>query len=165
MKTCLHILLFLLIVISLAFCAAKEDMQTRFPQKIKSVYYQRGIVGRERTRSGTNFYIEFEEPLSKDIQLVKIYFQKQEAAFEQVNGTIFVAHLYSKNSIPDLILDSDSIKEYGNQAPIITKPKFSLKSSEALLEYKSNGKGHFFKIKNAKEKPMINYPSMIKPKK
>ena len=165
MKTYLHILFFLLIVISLAFCAAKEDLQTRFPQKIKSVYYQRGIGAQEQAGNGTNFYIEFYVPLSKDIQLAKIYFQNQEASFEQVNRTIFVAHLYSKNRIPDLILDSDSIKEYGNQAPIITKPKFALKPTDALLEYKSNGNARFFKVKNPKEKPMISDPSMIKPKK
>ena len=165
MKTCLHILFFLLVMICLAFCASKQAMQTIFPQKIKSVYFQSGIGGREKAGSGTNFYIEFYAPLSKDIQVVKIYFQNQEASFELVNETTFVAHLYSKNGISDLILDRDSTREYGNQAPVISKPKFALKLTEALLEYKSNGKVFFFKITNLKEKPMISNPSMIKPKK
>ncbi len=76
-----------------------------------------------------------------------------------------MAHLAPKHTNPDLILHKDSLKEYGNQAPIITKSKFVLKPTEALLEYKSNGKSYFFKINNPKEKPMIAYPSVIKPKK
>jgi hypothetical protein len=34
------------------------------------------------------FYIEFEAPLSQDIKLSKIYFQKQEANFEQTTESI-----------------------------------------------------------------------------
>ncbi len=79
MKTSLQIVFLLLIVISLVYCAPKEDMKTSFPQKIKSVYFQKWIDGKEPKEVGTAFYIEFEEPLSKDIQLVKIYFQNQEA--------------------------------------------------------------------------------------
>jgi hypothetical protein len=165
MKTSLQILFLLLIVISLVYCAPKEDMKTSFPQKIKSVYFQKWIDGREPKGSGTVFYIEFEVPLSKDIQLVKIYFQNQEANFEHSTKNTFVAHLAPKYSNPDLILHKDSLKEYGNQAPIITKSKFVLKPTEALLEYKSKGKSYFFKINNPKEKPMIAYPSVIKPKK
>jgi hypothetical protein len=158
MKISLQILFFLLIVISLVYCAPKEEMKTRFPQKIKSVYFQ-------SKGSGTIFYIELETPLSEDIQLVKIYFQNQEANFEQSTKNTFVAHLAPKYTNPDLILHKNSRKEYGNQAPIIAKPKFVLKPTEALLEYKSNGKSYFFKIDNPKEKPMIAYPSMIKRKK
>jgi hypothetical protein len=165
MKTSLQILFLLLIVISLVYCAPKEDLKTSLPQKIKSVYFQKWIGGKEPKESGTAFYIEFEAPLSKDIQLVKIFFQNQEANLEPVTKNIFVAHLALKYANPDLILHKDSLKEYGNQAPIIAKPKFDLKPTEALLEYKSNGKSYFFKINNPKEKPMIAPPSTIKPKK
>lgn len=155
MKTSLKIIFLLLIIVNLVYCAPKEEMKTSFPQKIKSVYFQKWIGGKEPKESGTAFYIEFETPLSKDIQLVKIYFQNQEAGFEPISKNIFVAHLPLKYSNTDLILHKDSRKEYGNQAPIITKPKFDLKPTEALLEYKSNGKSYFFKINNPKEKPMI----------
>ncbi|MFE3868345.1 hypothetical protein ACFX5E_09710 [Flavobacterium sp. LS2P90] len=165
MKTSLQIMFLLLIIVSLVYCAPKEDIKISFPQKIKSVYYQKWIDLKESKGSGTFFYIEFEAPLSKDIQLVKIYFQNQEANFEPVTKNTFVAHLAPNHTTPDLILHKDSRKEYGNQAPVITKPKFVLKATEALLEYKSNGKSYFFKINNPKEKPMITYPSTIKPKK
>ena len=165
MKTYLQIVFFLLIVISLVYCAPKEELKTSFPQKIKSVYFQKWIDSKESKGSGTDFYIEFETPLSQDIQLVKIYFQNQEANFESLTKNILVAHLAPKNSNPDLILHKDSRKEYGNQAPVIEKPKFVLEPTEALLEYKRNGKSYFFKINNPKEKSMIAYPSVIKPKK
>jgi hypothetical protein len=165
MKTSLQILFLLLIIVSLVYCAPKEDIKTSFPQKIKSVYFQKWIDEKEPKGSGTLFYIEFVAPLSKDIQLVKIYFQNQESNIEQSTKNIFVAHLASNHTNPDLILHKDSRKEYGNQSPIITKPKFVLKPTEALLEYKSRDKSYFFKINNPKEKPMIAYPSVIKPKK
>jgi hypothetical protein len=165
MKTYLQIVFFLLIIVSLVYCAPKENQKTKFPQKIKSVYFQKRVDTKEAKNSGTDFYIEFEEPLSKDIQLVKIYFQSQEANFEPITKNIFVAHLAYKRTNPDLILHKDSRKEYGNQAPIIAKPKFDLKPTEAVLEYKRSDKSYFFKINNAKEKPMIAPPSVIKPKK
>jgi hypothetical protein len=165
MKTYLQIVFFLLIIVSLVYCAPKENQKTKFPQKIKSVYFQKKVDIKEGKNSETDFYIEFEEPLSKDIQLVKIYFQNQEADLEPVTKNIFVAHLAHKLTNPDLILHKDSRKEYGNQAPIIVKPKFDLQPTEALLEYKSDGKSYFFKINNPKEKPMIAPPSVIKPKK
>lgn len=165
MKTSVQILFLLLIVIILGYCAPKEGIKTSFPQKIKSVYFQKWIEGKEPKGRVTLFYIEFEAPLSKDIQLQKIYFQNQEGNFEQATKNTFVAHLAPIHSNPDLILHKDSRKEYGNRAPIITKPKFVLKPTEAVLEYKSNGKSYFFKINNLKEKPMIAYPSVIKPKK
>lgn len=155
MKTSLQIVFLILIVISLLYCAPKEEMKTSFPQKIKSVYVQRWTDGKEPKASGIDFYIEFEAPLSNEIELVKIYFQSQEAGFEPISKNIFVAHLPLKYSNTDLILHKDSRKEYGNQAPIITKHKFVLKPTEVLLEYKSNGKSYFFKINNPKEKPMI----------
>ena len=165
MKTFLQMVFLLLIVISVVYCAPKEDLKTSFPQKIKAIYFQKANDRNERDGSGTDFYIEFETPLSIDVQLVKIYFQNQEGNFEQATKNTFVAHLAPKFTNPDLILHKDSQKEYGNPAPIIAKPKFVLKPTEAVLEYKSYGKSYFFKINNLKEKPMIAYPSVIKPKK
>jgi hypothetical protein len=156
--------LFFILAISLTFCAMKQELQTEFPQEIKSVYFQKWIGGQEETGSGTDFYIEFKKRLSKEIKLEKIYFRNQETNLEGVAENTFVAHFYQQKSIPDLILDSDSLKEYGNKAPVILKPKFDLKPNEAVLEYKKMDQPLFFKIVNPKEKPMIAYPSINKPK-
>jgi hypothetical protein len=142
----------------------KQEFQMEFPQEIKSVYFQKWIGGQEGTRSGMDFYIEFKKPLSKEIKLGKIYFRNQESNLEEVTKNTFVVHFYQKNRIPDLIMDSDSLKEYGNKAPVIIKSKFDLKPNEAVLEYKKMDQTLFFKIVNPKEKPMIAYPSINKPK-
>lgn len=142
----------------------KQELQTEFPQEMKSVYFQKWIGGQEGTGSGMVFYIELKERLSKEIKLEKIYFRNQEATLDRVTENTFVAHFHQKNSLPDLILDNDSLKEYGNKAPVILKPKFDLKPNEAVLEYKKMDQSLFFKIVNPKEKPMIAYPSINKPK-
>jgi hypothetical protein len=152
--------LFFIIAISLTFCAMKQELQTEFPQKIKSVYFHKWTGGQEGTGSGTHFFIEFKKPLSGDIKLEKIYFQNQESRIEKVTKNRFVAHFYRKNKNQDLILDSDSLKEYGNKAPVIEKSKFDLKANEAIIQYKKNNKTLFFKIINPKEKPMIAHPSI-----
>jgi hypothetical protein len=61
-----------------------------------------------------------------------------------------VSHLVPNPTNPDLILHKDRLKEYGNQAPVIRRPKFDLKSTEALLEYKVTA-SYFFKINNPKK--------------
>jgi hypothetical protein len=97
------------------------------------------------------FILNLKRLFLQDIKLSKIYFQKQEANFEQTTESIFVSHLVPNPTNPDLILHKDRLKEYGNQAPVIRRPKFDLKSTEALLEYKSHGKSYFFKINNPKK--------------
>ena len=57
MKTSLQIVFFLLIVISLVYCAPKEDIKTKFPQKIKSVYFQKRIDIKEHKASGIMIFI------------------------------------------------------------------------------------------------------------
>ncbi|MFV5694213.1 hypothetical protein ACM55G_02085 [Flavobacterium sp. LB3P122] len=140
----------------------KLELQTEFPQEIKSVYFNKWTGGQEGTANGTDFHIEFKKPLSKEIKLDKIYFRNQESNFEEVTKNTFIVHFYQKNM--DLILDGDTLKEYGNKAPVIIKPKFDLKPNEALLEYTINNETQFFKIIDTKENPTIAYPSVNKPK-
>jgi hypothetical protein len=122
----------------------KQKYQTEFPQEIEAVYFQ-------SEAKEINFYIEFKEPLSNIIKLEKIYFRNQESAFKKVTENSFLAHLKPKIEKQDFILDGNPLKEYGNQAPVLEKPKFDLKPNEALLEYKENNKTLFFKIVNPKE--------------
>jgi hypothetical protein len=127
------------------------------PFAIESVTFQKWMGGQERTGSGTNFEIKFKAPLPQNCKLQKAYFQNQEATFEQQNPTIFVAHFHQKPK-KDLVLDSDSKKEYGNTAPEISEEKFDLQPNEAVLEYSKDNKTYFFKIKNIPEKEAIAYP-------
>ena len=150
---------FLLISLTLSFCASTEKIQTQFPQEIASVYFQKWVGGRQESGKGIHFYLEFKEPLMKEIQLEKIYFQGQEAKVKKESDSNFVADFIQKAK------DSDSdLEENKNEIPLSKKSKFDLKSNEAILEYKKNQKTIFFKIENIKEKPMIAYPSINKPK-
>ena len=136
----------LAIVFCLSFCASKAQNAKAFPQEFKSVYYQKWIGGQALTGSGTNFFIEFKKPLSKEIKPQKIYFQNQEAVCQQLNDTIVAAYFYQK-----------PIKE-GEITPK-QKIKYTLLSSEAVIEYALKGKNLFFKIVTIEEKELIAYPS------
>jgi hypothetical protein len=153
MNTYKKILGFLMIAISLSFCAPKQRFQTKFPQEFASVYSEHWTGGVRGSGGGIHFHMEFKKPLSKEIKLEKVYFQNLEANVEPQSKTVFVANFIIKYVDPDLIIEDDD-----NKAPIIKKPKFNLKENEAVLEYRKNNKTLFFKIKNVKQKPMIMYP-------
>jgi len=159
-------LVFLILIAgSLSFCASKQTYQMDFPQQIAAVYFQKVNSGEGQVAPRTDFYIEFEKPLAKEIVLDKVYFQNMVGVVEIESDTTFVAHFYQDSTDHDLVLHSDPTKEYGNKAPIITEPKFDLQRTEAVLEYRKREKTFFYKILAIKERPMILNPSGIKPKK
>ena len=145
------------LVICLSFCASKEKIQDIFPQEIASVYFQKWVGGRPESGSGTNFTINFVQPLTKSVQLIQVYFQNQEASIIKIDNTHFTANFKNPNN-NDLILDANSTNEYGNTPLTISTPKFELKSNEAVIEYDYKGKKRFYKISNIKEKALIAYP-------
>lgn len=153
-----------LIACNLSFCVSKQHNQMDFPQEIADAYFQEWIGGQVPSGKGVNFYIKFKKPLPKDIVLQSIYFQNQKTVLETEDNQSFVAHFYQLATKHDLILDSDPLKEYGNKAPVITKPKFDLKRNEAVIEYKKANKIFYYKMLSVKEKPIIAYPSKNKPK-
>lgn len=155
----ISILISLVIGILFTFCSSKKEITTKSASDIEAVYFQKWVGGQELTGSGTNFHLKLKNPLEQDVSLVKVYFQNQEAIFEKENETTFIARFYSKPPNQDLILDGDSTKEYGNKAPEITKPKFNLLPTEAILEFQNKNKTEQLKIINIKEKELIAYPS------
>ncbi|PKH66727.1 hypothetical protein CXF59_12455 [Flavobacterium sp. ALD4] len=158
------IVVLILMTGSLSFCASKQNSQMDFPQKIAAAYFQKINTGGGQVGTGNDFYIEFEKPLKKGITLNKVYFRNQVAVLEEENDRVFVARFYDVPTKQDLILDSDSLKEYGNKAPVIAKPKFDLQPTEAVLEYRKKNETFFYTIEAIKERPMIANRSEIKPK-
>ena len=146
------IVLLFIIAISLTFCAMKKEFQTEFPQEIQSAFYQKMKDGIDS--GGTYFYIEFKKPLAANIKLEKIYFLNQESAVQEITPKDFESTFLQSNKKEDLIMDKNPAKEYGNNAPVIQKPKFDLKPNEAVLEYMEDGKTLFYKIANVQEKPL-----------
>lgn len=159
-----RVLVLILSACSLTFCALKQNNEMDFPQEITATYYQKINSNQGNTAVAFDFYIVLDKPLEQEIILDKIYFKNQKAVFKKVNNRTFVAHFYQGAANQDLILDSDSTKEYGNKAPVIKKPNVELEPTEAVLEYRNKEKTFFYKINGVKERPMIPNPSGIKPK-
>lgn len=132
-------------------CASKKKIQNNFPQKIAQIYFQQWIGGQELTGSGIYFYVQFEKPLNKEIQLEKIYFRENEAVLKQENETNYKANFFQKN-------------ETENTSKI-NIPTFYLTENQAILIYTINQKSFYFKIENIKQKELIAYPSVGKPRK
>ena len=157
MKT---IILFLVIFLT-QNCNPKTttiEPQEKIPAEIMEVYFQKWVGGQEQTGSGIDFHIQFKIALPKDVELKKVFFQNNEAAFEAEDATTFTARLNQKPK-SDIIMDADSKKEYGNKAPEIENKKPNIQSNEAILEFVKNGKVIKVKIQNIKEKELLAYPT------
>ena len=142
-----HIKRFLLLslLISLTFCATKQNLKATFPQEIESISVEKWTGGRSETGSGTTIKIEFKKPLLKNIQLQKIYFQNQETEIVQENETKYSASFHS-NALYREHHSSDAASK-----------NFNLKDNEAVIEYQNHNKTYFYKCSNIKEIPMIMY--------
>jgi hypothetical protein len=155
MKT-LIILLFSLLLSS---CATKQEYKTSLPYEIESVYFQNWVGGQELTGGGTNLFLKFKTPLQQGVFLSKVYFQEKEIVPEKRNETDYVARYTWKPDNKEMIMDGESIKEYGNKVPEINKPRFNLLPTEAVLEFRNKNKVAFYKIVAIKEKELLAYPS------
>jgi hypothetical protein len=63
----------LICIACLSCCASKAQITEAFPQEIENVYFQKWIGGQELTGTGTNFFIELKQTLSK---LIATYFHQ-----------------------------------------------------------------------------------------
>jgi hypothetical protein len=145
MKKHIQQLLLSTLLISLTFCATKENLKATFPQEIASMSFEKWTGGRRETGSGTKVSIEFKKPLLKNIHLQKIYFQNQETEIVQENETKYSANFHS-NAIYQEQQSSDAASK-----------NFNLKDNEAIIEYQNHYKTYFYKCSNIKEIPMIMY--------
>ena len=131
----------ILVLLFLMGCASKKTFQTQFPIPISDYFYE--VKGNQ-----THFMIEFQQPIPNEIKLEKLYFRNQTAVIKMISNQKAEA-VFIK---PDLILDANPEKEYGNQPPIPQKQRFQLNSTEAVLEFTQNGKIKHYKFTNVVEK-------------
>lgn len=150
-------ILLVLITFTIISCSSSKEVSPNLSENIESIYYQKWIAGVQGGGSGINFHVNLNLPLEENIKLEKVQFDVYEVAFEKISETEYVAKINTHQN--DLILDENPQKEYGNEAP-----KVSLKSNEANLIFSINGKEVIKNIQKVKEKPMIAYPSMERPK-
>ena len=138
-------------VFTLFSCVTKQNAQVVFSEKIAEIYFQQWIGGQEFTGSGINFYIQLEKPLDQNIKLEKVYFRGNEAVLNKENETNYKASFFQKNQ-KDKILKTENVL---NQ----------ITENQAILTYKINNKTLNIKVENIKEKELIAYPSVGKPRK
>jgi hypothetical protein len=122
-------------------CAPKDTFQSHFPIPVLEYFY-------EENGNQTYFIVEFKEAVPESIQLQKLYFKNKESQVEMISKRKAKV-VFSK---PDIILDENPEKEFGNQPPNLNPPRFQLKTSEAILEYVQYGKIKHYKFINVMEK-------------
>ena len=142
---------FYLMVFTLFSCVTKQNAQVVFSGKISEIYFQRWIGGQELTGSGIYFYIQLEKPLDQDIKLEKVYFRGNEAVLNKENETNYKASFFQKNQKDKILKTETSL--------------YQLTENQAVLTYKINNKTLNIKVENIKEKELIAYPSVGKPRK
>jgi hypothetical protein len=125
------------------------------PQEIKAVYFQHWSAGVEMGGSGTDFYIEFKKPITKDIVLTKLYFNNRVTKLEKVSETMYIGHYFQR---PEMIIDENGNKNIVHKTPE-TDLKYNLKEKEAVIEFVKSKKNRIYKFKNIKEKEYLAYPS------
>lgn len=131
----------MIVVLILVGCASKEAFQTQFPIPISDCFYE--VKGNQ-----THFIIEFQQPIPNEIKLEKLYFRNQAVAIKMISNQKAEA-IFIK---PNLILDADPEKEFGNQPPILKNQRFQLNATEAILEFNQKGKIKHHKFTNVTEK-------------
>ncbi len=154
------ILLYNIVLFSILSCSSQKEVESKSPFPIEEVYFQKWIAGVQGGGSGINFHVTFKKHLDENFKLKKLKFDAHESDFEQISETEFVARIKTNDN--DLILEENSEKEYGNKNP----EEFKLNKNEALLIfYNISSKKYYTKrVENVKEKPLLAYPSMGRPK-
>lgn len=150
--------LLIFITIFLAQTCSKAPYQlmskSDLPAEIQEMYFQNWVGGRPETGGGTNFFIKFKSHLPANITLKSVFFKGIFADFETKSNNLYVAY-YTFKPKNDMILEEDAIKEYGNQAPDMSKTE----SNSAEIFFIKNEKTYSYKVETVKEKEMLAYPS------
>lgn len=141
----------ILLTISFFQCKSAKLDQTP-PFSIKEATYNR-YVGGVRGVSGMWIHLNYET--NSVVKFDSIYFQGKRAKIEiqkNNNKKLVSAHFNTstRDTKNDLILDSNSLKEFNNELPKQKTP-FQLEENEAILSYLIKGKAHYYKVKNIKK--------------
>ncbi len=152
-------------VYAFASCASSQKIaiDPTAPIVIESPYYQKWIGGVQG--SGYGFTLYFPVEISAEVQLQHAYFAGKKIKLSyQKSKNLYVGRYTNPSSVqstkPDIIMDADPEKEFGNQLPPEKEPSipFELKKGECIVAYLKNGKKGFFRIQHIPEKPVKAYP-------
>ena len=143
----------IIVLIKVAFLninsCSSEKVNQEAKQYIEKITYQNWVGGVKGAGGGTILNITLLKSLPLNIEFVKIQFQEREGTITKVNNLSY----------------QSSIKRFDNkQETVLTSTiKTNLKSNQAKVFFKMDGKESFVIIDEVKELPMLMYPS-AKPK-
>lgn len=144
-------LLLLITVMFFVSCESQKKISESVTQSLAETYFEGWVSGVRGGGAGINFHVVFKTPLAAQTQLEKVVFKGKEAVFQTQDGLHFTAYIITKNggkNTPDQEPVNEPLPE----------------STKAVLYFKQNGKTKVHTIKNVKEKEMLAYPSMNKPR-
>ena len=142
------IVLIIVAFLNINSCSS-EKVNQEAKQYIEKITYQNWVGGVKGAGGGTILNITLLKSLPLNIEFVKIQFQEREGTITKVNNLSY----------------QSSIKRFDNkQETVLTSTiKTNLKSNQAKVFFKMDGKESFVIIDEVKELPMLMYPS-AKPK-
>lgn len=154
------LILLALIMTSFSQCSSAQKSQDKAPTKFGEVYCEEWVAGAVGAGSGINIYI----PVTDfSIKLDSVYFRGKTAKLniESGNDKVFIGRIKTDINTEkrDLLMNSDSKKEYGNKPPELNKQiLFELNRNECVVSYLDNNVVKYFKIENVIDKPLTSYP-------
>ena len=160
----------LIALMGLGSCSSQKKLQTEPPFVVEGPTCQKWTGGKEESGSGLDVKIPIAQIKEENISMQHLYFRGEvaEVSSEIIDGSRYAIAKFSFLSLekPDIIMHSDSTKEFGNQPPkldIDTSKEFpfELSNDEAVLSYiESDGKKvKYTKISGIKEKQPLIYSS------
>ncbi|CAM3628396.1 hypothetical protein FSS13T_11420 [Flavobacterium saliperosum S13] len=145
--------LFLLItVLFFVSCESQKKATERMTESLVETYFEGWVSGVRGGGAGINFHVIFRTPLAAEIQLEKVVFKGKEAVFTSEDGLHYTAYIITKKGGGPVIEGEEEINE-----PL---PE----SNKAVLYFKVKGKSEIYTVEDVKEKEMLAYPSMNKPR-
>ncbi|WP_115122244.1 hypothetical protein [Marinirhabdus gelatinilytica] len=128
------------------------------PFSIVESYSQDWVAGTPEGGSGTKVYVKLES-IPSEVDLLEVYFKDRVAQLKirPVNSSQYVGYFMNQTIRPDIIMDSDPIKEAANNPP--KKLPFNLQEGEAVIRYLNKGTIQYYKIENLESKEILAYPS------
>ena len=139
------VVLFLIAIFNMNACSSeKTNQETK--QYIEKITYQNWVGGVKGAGGGLILNIHLLKSLPSNVTLTKIQFQDREDVIQKINDLTY----------------QTSIKTFDNKLETIPTPtiKTDLKSNQAKVFFKMDGKESAVIFDNVKELPMLQYPSI-----
>lgn len=141
----------LLTIMFFVSCKSQKQVSEIVVKSIEETYFEGWIAGVRGGGAGINFHVNFQKPLSDEIRLEKVLFKGKEALFHSQDKLHYTANITTRKG------GGLKTEEEDNHEPL---PE----SNKAVLYFTEKGKSVIHTIENVKEKEMLAYPSMNKPR-